>query len=931
MKLKNILKTVIIASLFGVSLLTAGMRYGELARIPWGTADEELGLSQYSGLQSGPSAFQVLNNEIMILDTENGKLKYFSGGQYLHSESLPEVPILDVYRSAGGLYFSGPKTLYRKDAGEYTLLDKETDPKKMFMGFYRQNERLMLRHPESLREVGENKALRKVVAADVKVSRRLPDRLLIDLGNTSCVINVPDIGSVDYLGAAKGLFYVYAESIIRHSPVEVQRYVYVLDDYANVLARIRLPQNQYSYIFREFDLGPEGALYHMQSAEDGIHIVRWEYDPGLPGKEFDYPGEFSEVPHFNGLSEAEPAIANPPLRKDAVSSATTVTRGEALEIADAHVRHVWTATAANMGKRGLAVSAPWVQVGVNTSIPYKWGGWNTIAQFDAGIAAGKLAGDINTSAVDWTYSVGNDCSGYVSICWKTAQKYGTSTIGNVSYQLSSVNDLLPGDATNKSGNHIRLFVEWTNDGKLIQAEATSNGTPGWFTRYYTWTVSGISGYVPIRYNNISGGHVPRPTLLSAVSSTDSVTLSWTADESTAFAGYKIYRKRCTEEGFSEVKTVPMGSFNATVAQEPNMHYDYKVSAYHQESSVPELSSDVYAVKHLNAGKQILIVDGFDRFSGSGSYAYPTHDFGAKAAAAMNCRNIAYESCANEAVIDGTVDLKDYEMVWWILGDESTVDETFNAVEQDSVESYLERGGKFFVGGSEIGWDLDNKGSTADKDFIRNYLKAAYLEDDAGSYGVSGASGSVFAGMTLAFSDDGSESGTFAEDYPDVLNTSGGSVIAMKYDNNKTAAVSYEGNAPGGDTPCKVLVMGFPFETVTTQFSKTELAGFVLRFMGYEVELAAEAVLPDEFELYQNSPNPFNPNTTIEYRLGKSAVVTLNIYNLRGELVRSFRQGTQEPGRHSVIFNGTLLPSGMYVYGLEINGVIADSKKMIISK
>jgi hypothetical protein len=934
MKLKNILLAAVTISLLSVSLLPAGMRYSRPVFIPWGSAAEQLGHGKYPGLHRGPASFQVLEDAVMILDVENNAIKYFSGNMLQHSESLPFPDIQDIYHSEEGLLMATSRAVYLRDKDSYLQIAEENDPKNMYMGFYRQGDRLLSRHSSGVREVRTKSSLQKSARPAIRVTRELPDKLIISKENNSTVIRVPDIASVDYLGSAgNALHYVYAESFVRHVPVKVQRLVYVINERGDVLEKIILPQNQYTYIFREFDVAPDGALYHMQSAEDGIHIFCWEYDPAMPDVTAEYPREFHDIPHFNGLSESEPAIANPPLNKSAVSTATTVTRAEALAIADTHVRHVWTATAANIGERGVAVSAPWVQVGENVSIPYKCGGWNTIAQFDAGIAAGKLAGDINTSAVDWTYSVGNDCSGYVSICWKTAQKYGTSTFSSISWQLSSVNDLLPGDATNKAGSHIRLFVEWTSDGKLLQAEATSSGTPGWFTRYYTWTVSGITGYVPIRYNNISGGQIPppRPTLLTAISSADSVTLSWTADESMDYTGYKIYRKGCAEETFTHMHSIPKGTRSLTIAHEAGVHYDYRINAYHQDNGTPETGSDVYAVKHLNTGKQILIVDAFDRFGGSGSYALPTHDFAASAAAAMDCRNIAYESCANEAVIDGTVDLKDYEMVWWILGDESTEDETFNDVEQDSVENYLDQGGKFFVSGSEIGWDLDNKGSASDKAFMYDYLKAAYAEDDAGNYNVSGADGSIFTGLTFSFSEDGNHQGTFPEDYPDVLSTKNGSTIAMKYGNNKTAAISYEGSAPGGDTPGKVLVMGFPFETVTTNFSKTELAGFVLRFMGYEVELAAESILPDDFELYQNYPNPFNPNTTIEYRIGKAAGITLNVYNIRGERIRSIPQGLQEPGRYRVNIDGTLWPSGVYLYGLEINGVNAETRKMIISK
>ncbi len=52
------------------------------------------------------------------------------------------------------------------------------------------------------------------------------------------------------------------------------------------------------------------------------------------------------------------------------------------------------------------------------------------------------------------------------------------------------------------------------------------------------------------------------------------------------------------------------------------------------------------------------------------------------------------------------------------------------------------------------------------------------------------------------------------------------------------------------------------------------------------------------------PNPFNPNTTIFYEIAATSTVTVNIYNLRGQLVRSFFEGTKAPNRYKIIWDGT---------------------------
>jgi photosystem II stability/assembly factor-like uncharacterized protein len=89
--------------------------------------------------------------------------------------------------------------------------------------------------------------------------------------------------------------------------------------------------------------------------------------------------------------------------------------------------------------------------------------------------------------------------------------------------------------------------------------------------------------------------------------------------------------------------------------------------------------------------------------------------------------------------------------------------------------------------------------------------------------------------------------------------------------------------------------------------------------------------PDRVSLYQNYPNPFNPKTTIFYRLNQPGAVRIDVYNSIGQLVTAFDKGMQNQGGHSLIFNGTGLPSGLYLYRLSVNGQLAGTRKMLLVK
>lgn len=102
-----------------------------------------------------------------------------------------------------------------------------------------------------------------------------------------------------------------------------------------------------------------------------------------------------------------------------------------------------------------------------------------------------------------------------------------------------------------------------------------------------------------------------------------------------------------------------------------------------------------------------------------------------------------------------------------------MDETFSSAEQNKIKDYLNSGGKFFVTGSEIAWDLDYKGSVADKNFYHDYFKAVFLED--GSIGRSPATGvqlTDFTDLKLTYGV------IYPEDFPDVISPTGDRYLCL---------------------------------------------------------------------------------------------------------------------------------------------------------
>ena len=116
----------------------------------------------------------------------------------------------------------------------------------------------------------------------------------------------------------------------------------------------------------------------------------------------------------------------------------------------------------------------------------------------------------------------------------------------------------------------------------------------------------------------------------------------------------------------------------------------------------------------------------------------------------------------------------------------------------------------------------------------------------------------------------------------------------------------------------------------TQGATIEISCFV------DVEEGDQAdLIPSAYGLGQNYPNPCNLNTQIGYQLPQAGKVTLTIYNVRGQLVRTLVNEQKPAGYHSVMWdgrsdNGMQVSSGIYFYKIQA-GKFIKTKKMVLLK
>ena len=108
------------------------------------------------------------------------------------------------------------------------------------------------------------------------------------------------------------------------------------------------------------------------------------------------------------------------------------------------------------------------------------------------------------------------------------------------------------------------------------------------------------------------------------------------------------------------------------------------------------------------------------------------------------------------------------------------------------------------------------------------------------------------------------------------------------------------------------------------------AGTFLRF-GIPVSVRPEKIMPENYSISQNFPNPFNPSTIIKYQLPQNSFINLKVYNSLGQEVATLVNGIVNAGTYNVQFNASGLSSGVYYYVIKAGDSFVQAKKMILIK
>jgi len=245
---------------------------------------------------------------------------------------------------------------------------------------------------------------------------------------------------------------------------------------------------------------------------------------------------------------------------------------------------------------------------------------------------------------------------------------------------------------------------------------------------------------------------------------------------------------------------------------------------------PDGESDpgpVFVAAAAPGAPRVLLVDAHRRWRERPADENPMgapHDFLERYGGAL--RGVAIDTASREAVARGELPLDPYDAIVWALGEEAGAHRTFDPASQRRVASYLRRGGAILVSGADVAWDLDPRGNPMatdeDRAFLEGWLRVGYAGDAARVYEALPAPGGPLEGLeAISFFTPGAMLIAAADQLLPVA----GSEPALVYTEGRgVAATAFAGGH-------RALVLGFPFESVTTAAHRSALMDRALALLG----------------------------------------------------------------------------------------------------
>ena len=319
-------------------------------------------------------------------------------------------------------------------------------------------------------------------------------------------LRVPNkLGTVEFLEIDNSdRFYVLGENVPdsgRQSSTFVARYA----SNGKLEGIYELPLENTPLTRRFVTISGDGDVYFLRTKADVVDVVGVGFRPLRNASVIDLRLPRTAAKNLNLLDGKFAAIA----------AVRPSNRQQTIKTAFAFEGVQWKLTPANYGTdpdtacTGFnRIRRPWYLQGKANQevrgVPYCWGCHGSLANFRRRVEAGTMAGNVCTRNAPRTDVAGVDCSAFVSAAWGLSVHYTTAAIPAIAKTVENPWELKPGDALNKPGSHVMLFLRFTPDRKAEVMEASTGGCNGRVCRnVYPLAALLQRGYVPVRFRALA--------------------------------------------------------------------------------------------------------------------------------------------------------------------------------------------------------------------------------------------------------------------------------------------------------------------------------------------------------------------------------------------------------------------------------------------
>jgi hypothetical protein len=317
------------------------------------------------------------------------------------------------------------------------------------------------------------------------------------------------LGTVEFLEIDNSdRFYVLGENVPesgRQASTFVARYA----PNGKLEGIYELPLENTPLTRRFVTISGDGDVYFLRTKDDSVEVVGVGFRPLRNASVIDL-----RLPRTAARNKNSPD-GKFDGKFDAVAAVRPSNRQQTIETAFAFEGVQWKLTPANYGPEPDTACAgfdrirrPWYLQGkVNQEVrgvPYCWGCHGSLANFRQRVEAGTMAGNVCTRNAPRADVAGVDCSAFVSAAWGLSVHYTTAAIPAIAKTVENPWDLKPGDALNKPGSHVMLFLRFTPDRKAEVMESSTGGCNGRVCRnVYPLAALLERGYVPVRFRALA--------------------------------------------------------------------------------------------------------------------------------------------------------------------------------------------------------------------------------------------------------------------------------------------------------------------------------------------------------------------------------------------------------------------------------------------